>query len=60
MPTITPKRPIALPNISTIKILTNNDESCASAKAAPEPTMPTHKPQNRLDSPTVNPAPNIM
>lgn len=22
------------------------------------PTIPTHKPQNRLDKPTVNPAPN--
>jgi hypothetical protein len=30
-----PKRPIALPKISTIKILTKRDALCASARAAP-------------------------
>jgi hypothetical protein len=57
--TMTPNKPIALPNISTIRILTNNDEFCASANAAPEPTIPTQTPQKRLDQPTVMPAPNI-
>lgn len=58
-PTISPNKPIALPKISTINILTNNDEFAASAKAAPDPTIPTAKPQNKLTNPTIKPAPNI-
>lgn len=56
---MTPKRPIALPKISTIRILTKSAEFCASARAAPEPTMPTQIPQNKLEKPTVRPAPNM-
>jgi hypothetical protein len=36
-----PKMPSADPKISTIRILTNSDESCASASAQPEPATPT-------------------
>jgi len=60
METMTPNRPIALPKISTIRILTNRAGSCASASAAPDPTMPTQIPQNRLEKPTVSPAPNML
>uniref|UniRef100_A0A1B0BL69 Uncharacterized protein n=1 Tax=Glossina palpalis gambiensis TaxID=67801 RepID=A0A1B0BL69_9MUSC len=59
MPTIKPKRPIAEPKISTIKIFTNKIEFAASARAAPEPTTPTETPQNKLTKPTAKPAPNI-
>lgn len=55
-----PNRPIALANISMIRIRTNNDEFCASAKAAPDPTRPTQTPQNRLHKPTLKPAPNNL
>ncbi len=56
---MTPNSPIALPKISMMRILINRDACCASASAAPEPTIPTHMPQNRLDRPHVIPAPNI-
>lgn len=59
MPTIKPKRPMALPKISTIKILTNKEELAASANAAPEPTTPTAIPQNRFTRPTLMPAAKI-
>lgn len=59
MPTISPKSPIAEPKISIIKILTNNIGLAASLRAAPEPTMPTAMPQNKLTKPTARPAPNI-
>lgn len=49
---------MALPKISMIRILTNNAEFAASAIAAPDPTTPTHSPQNRLTRPTVIPDPN--
>lgn len=39
---MTPKRPMALPKISTMRIFTKRLKPCASAKAAPLPTMPTH------------------
>ena len=58
MLTITPKRPIADAKISTIRILTKRDPFWASARAAPDPTMPTAIPQKRLQNPTVSPAPN--
>ncbi len=58
--TIKPNKPIALANISIIRIRTNNEEFCASAKAAPDPTRPTHTPQNKLHKPTVKPAPNNL
>lgn len=57
--TMTPKRPMALPKISTMRIFTKRLGFCASAKAAPLPTMPTQTPQKRLDRPTVRPAPNM-
>ena len=44
--------------ISTIKIFTNKEPFCASARAAPDPTMPTAMPQKKLQHPTVRPAPN--
>ena len=42
MPTITPKRPNALPNISMTNIFTNSVEFWASDKAQLLPIMPTH------------------
>lgn len=59
MPTITPKRPRALPKISTIRILTKVDGVWASASAQPAPTTPTQIPQNRFERPTDKPAPKI-
>jgi hypothetical protein len=41
MEIITPKIPNAEPKISTIRIFTNNDGSCASASAHPLPATPT-------------------
>ena len=40
IPTMSPKRPTALPKISTIKILTKRAGLAASARAAPEPIFP--------------------
>jgi len=37
MAMINPKRPMALPKISMIKILTNREGLAASARAAPDP-----------------------
>lgn len=59
MATIIPKRPIALPKISMIRILTKRAEFWASANAAPDPTIPTHNPQARLHIPTLIPAAKI-
>lgn len=59
MPTMTPKSPRALPKISTIRILTNIEDSCASARAALVPEIPTVIPQIRLERPTVSPAEKI-
>lgn len=50
---------MALPKISTIRILTKRLGFWASARAAPLPTIPTHTPQKRLENPTVRPAPNM-
>ena len=50
---------MALAKISIIKILTNNTGFAASARAAPEPIIPIHKPQARFTKPTVIPDPNI-
>lgn len=55
-----PNKPMALPKISMIRILTKRELLAASAKAAPDPTMPTHMPHARLLKPTVSPAPNIL
>lgn len=41
MLTMTPKMPRAEPKISTIRILTKSDGSCASASAQAEPATPT-------------------
>jgi hypothetical protein len=38
-----PKRPMALPKISMMRILTKREESAASARAAPEPTYARKK-----------------
>ena len=56
---IRPNRPIALPKISTMRILTKRAGLAASERAAPEPTWPTQMPHTRLVSPVVSPAPNI-
>ena len=72
---ISPNSPISLPNVSTIKILTNRTELAASDRAAPDPTYkkikfykleiatsstcPTQSPQTRLVTPVVTPAPNM-
>ncbi len=58
--TIRPNNPITLANISTIKILTNKLGFWASARAAPDPTIPMQDPQNKLEIPTVNPAPKSL
>jgi len=55
IPMIIPNRPIALAKISMINIFTNNAGLAASARAAPDPTIPTAKPQTRLLNPTVSP-----
>ena len=58
IPTITPNKPRALPKISIIRIFTNVEGVCASAKAHPDPVTPTQTPQNKLERPTDTPAPN--
>ena len=60
MATMTPKRPMAEPKISMIRILTNRELFAASARAAPEPTIPTHIPQAKFVNPTVKPAANMV
>ena len=57
---MSPKRPMADPKISTMRILTKSVESAASARAAPDPTWPTQIPQKRLTRPVVSPAPNMV
>ena len=54
-----PKRPMALPKISTMRILTKSAGLAASERAAPDPTWPTQMPHTRLVRPVVIPAPNI-
>jgi hypothetical protein len=56
IPTITPNKPRALPKISMMRILTNVEGVCASARAAPDPVTPTANPQKKLESPTEIPA----
>lgn len=56
---IKPKRPMALLKISTIKIFTKRLALAASARAAPDPTTPTERPQKKLQNPTVSPAPSM-
>lgn len=58
--TIRPNNPMALAKISTIRILTKSAGFAASARAAPDPTMPTAKPQAKLHKPTVSPAANMI
>lgn len=58
MPIMTPKRPRALPKISTIRIFTKVEGVCASARAQPEPVTPTQTPQKRFERPTERPLPN--
>lgn len=47
---IIPNSPIALPKISTIKILTKSAPLWASARAAPDPTTPTQTPQAKFEN----------
>lgn len=54
-----PKRPIALPKISMIRIFTNKEGFAASEIAAPDPTIPTQNPHTRFTNPTVIPDPKI-
>ena len=56
---MSPNSPMALPKISTIRILTNRAGLAASESAAPDPTWPTQRPHTRLTRPVVTPAPNI-
>ena len=71
---IRPNRPMALPKISTMRILTKSAGLAASDRAAPEPTWPTpvysshysvqqtwptQRPHTRLTRPVVTPAPNM-
>lgn len=58
MPMMTPKRPRALPKISTMRIFTKVEGVWASARAHPEPVTPTHTPQNKFERPTERPEPN--
>jgi len=58
--TITPNSPTALPNIRIKRTLTNSVLFWESASAPPDPTIPTHSPQPRLQKPAIIPAPNIM
>ena len=59
IPTINPNKPMAEAKISMMRILTKTVGFAASVKAAPDPTIPTATPQNKLDNPTMSPAPNI-
>ena len=51
---------MAEPKISIMRIFTNRELFAASERAAPDPTMPTHRPQARLVMPTVSPAANMV
>merc|ERR1719321_74848 len=55
IPTMTPKRPRALPKISTMSIFTKSSGLWASPRAQPLPETPTQIPQKRLESPTERP-----
>lgn len=59
MPTITPKRPKALPKISITRIFTKSVEFWASDSAQLLPIIPTHTPQTRLAKPTIRPEAKI-
>mmetsp|Transcript_7418 Transcript_7418/g.17089 ORF Transcript_7418/g.17089 Transcript_7418/m.17089 type:complete len:83 (-) Transcript_7418:1-249(-) len=59
IPTIMPKMPRAEAKISTIKILTNRDESWASPTAQLDPAIPTETPDAILVSPTDRPEENM-
>ena len=71
---MSPNRPMALPKISTMRILTNKTGLAASDRAAPDPTQklnyltdaiislltcPTQSPHTRFVTPVQTPAPNI-
>lgn len=55
MATMIPKMPSADAKISTIKILTKSEPSCASASAQLLPAMPTATPEAMLLIPTESP-----
>ena len=54
-----PNSPIALAKISMMRIFTKRAGFAASAKAAPDPTTPTAKPQTKFENPTVKPPPKM-
>ena len=58
IPTITPNKPNALPNIYITKIFTKVYGVCASLKAHPLPVIPTHTPHTKLEKPTDIPVQN--
>ena len=60
IPTINPNKPMAEAKISMMRILTKRVGFAASVKAAPDPTIPTATPQNKLDNPTMSPDPNTI
>jgi hypothetical protein len=53
--TMTPKIPKADPKISTMRIFTKSDGSCASAMAHELPAMPTQMPLPKFVRPTDTP-----
>ena len=59
IPTITPNKPNALPNIYTTNIFTNVYGVCASDIAHTAPVIPTHIPHTKLEKPTDTPVQNI-
>ena len=58
MPTMIPNIPKAEANISTIRILTKRESSCASAKAHALPAIPTAIPLAMFVNPTLQPEKN--
>ena len=55
IPTMMPKMPSADAKISTIRILTNRESSCASASAQALPATPTEMPDAMFVNPTLQP-----
>lgn len=58
IPTMIPNMPRAEAKISTIRIFTNRESSCASARAHALPAIPTEMPLAMLVNPTLHPEKN--
>jgi hypothetical protein len=58
IPTIIPKIPRAEAKISTMRILTKSDSSCASERAHELPAIPTEIPLAIFVNPTLHPDQN--